>query len=480
MDHANSAASTPGLRAAGGPSVARLSGREQSLLWLGLFLLQFMLWTNPGYYSHDELQWAYFASAPTLGQVPWASFTDVATFQYRPVTFNLWLLLSRALFDSPMLFHVLYVGVGTINAVLLAQLLRALPGVSRGQAVAAAVVFVLAPYTAYIHGWIATLADLIWGGCGLWAAVHLARRRQPTGEVDIGLPSLLLVFVLTAIALLAKEAAVVLPGFALLAWMVDARRRAWLAVLLASALPVAIYLALRLSVILYAPRSTSTYDWSLAAIPERVLDYLGFPFVNRSLEVSVMVQHPYAFRLKWAACMGLVWAAIAWRSPRVAVFTVLGMLGSLAPVLILNMSANQYCYVFSAVLAGGIAVAWPTMRWPARGLVAVLVVVQSLHGIQIQREMRIVGKRAAVFLPAVTDLVADHDGPPLRLLPTDRNWLYDRMTHDVPEWHHKPLGGRVVIVDAPPADYRVTQGGKLVPYVDPRKAAESRPGPAWP
>ena len=54
-----------------------------------VLLAQWPLVSNPGYFSHDELQWA--ARAGTTGPIPWESWTAVDAFQYRPLTFNLWL-----------------------------------------------------------------------------------------------------------------------------------------------------------------------------------------------------------------------------------------------------------------------------------------------------------------------------------------------------------------------------------------------------
>ena len=79
-------------------------------------LLQLPLALNPGYFSHDELQWAAFAEAGTR-----VSWLDIAIFQYRPLTFNLWMALSRVLFDAPMLFHSVLVAWGSLHAALLCK-----------------------------------------------------------------------------------------------------------------------------------------------------------------------------------------------------------------------------------------------------------------------------------------------------------------------------------------------------------------------
>src|SRR4051794_11207562 len=122
-------------------------------------LAQWPLVSNPGYFSHDELQWA--ARAGTQGPIPWQSWTAVDAFQYRPLTFNLWLWLSRYLFAQPPLFHAVLVGWGAANAVLLMAVARRFD-VARWPAACAALVFALGPFGAYVHGWVGTLADLAW------------------------------------------------------------------------------------------------------------------------------------------------------------------------------------------------------------------------------------------------------------------------------------------------------------------------------
>ncbi|MEG2942517.1 MAG: hypothetical protein RR969_13210, partial [Thermomonas sp.] len=108
-------------------------------------LLQLPLALNPGYYSHDELQWAAYAADGV--HVPWL---DVSAFQYRPLTFNLWMLLSRALFDTPMLFHAVLVIAGALNAALLFAVGRGF-GMQARHAAVGALAFVLSPYSVYTH-----------------------------------------------------------------------------------------------------------------------------------------------------------------------------------------------------------------------------------------------------------------------------------------------------------------------------------------
>ena len=123
----------------------------------------------PGYFSHDELQWA--ARAETLRHVPWWPAAD--QFQFRPLTFNLWMALSRALFAHPQAFHAVLVAWGALNAGLVCAIGRRFPIATPPAAWPAAIgalVFVLSPYAVYVHGWVGTIADLIWVSGALVAA----------------------------------------------------------------------------------------------------------------------------------------------------------------------------------------------------------------------------------------------------------------------------------------------------------------------
>lgn len=67
-------------------------------------LAQWPLWSNPGYFSHDELQWAAAAHPPAGTPVAWRGWFDVQVFQFRPLTFNLWLWQVRSLGEIQAVF----------------------------------------------------------------------------------------------------------------------------------------------------------------------------------------------------------------------------------------------------------------------------------------------------------------------------------------------------------------------------------------
>src|SRR4249919_3225439 len=207
----------------------------------------------PGYFSHDELQWA--ARAHSLRSVPWWPAAD--QFQFRPLTFNLWMALSRGLFAHPQAFHAVLVVWGALNAGLVCAVGRRF-GMGAWAAAFGALAFVLSPYAVYVHGWVGTIADLAWVSCALvvaWCALRM------TVAWRIGV----LAFVVTAIALLAKEAAVAIPLLAAVGVALDRARRArWRAVLVGGGVAAVAFIAWRLAALLHAPRDSASYVPSLA------------------------------------------------------------------------------------------------------------------------------------------------------------------------------------------------------------------------
>lgn len=435
-------------------------------LLLGLFGVQALLVLNPGYFSHDELQWAASADVPTWSALPWADWLDWRTFQFRPLTFNLWLVLSHALFERPLLFHALWVLLGSGNALLLARvLLRA--DVAPRVACAAALLFVLNPYAAYVHGWVATLADLLWLGIALLLTAWLQRRaaRDAAGSL---IPVAIVACLATALALLAKEAALVLPALAALASVFAPRRRIWIAAAAGSGLAALFYLALRLAPMLAGARSGSGYALNLLQLPRRWLEYLLFPWLPTLFEIqSLLLASPLRLAVLIVVTLALVVAL--WRAaPRYALAWLLGGAAALGPVLILAHAANQYGYGFSALGVGVVTLAWHRMQRPGRAIVAVAALLLVWHGVNVQRQMHRVGQLQSRFSPALADALQRHAGPqPLRLHVSDAGdaWIYGRLTHAIPSYRGVPIGVRVELVESlERADATIEPDGSLRPH----------------
>ena len=420
------------------------------------FLVQLPLVFAPGYFSHDELQWAWRAGV--VDTVPW--WDDRTTFQFRPLTFNLWMALSRALFDTPVAFHALLVAWGSANAALACAVGRRF-GMTPASAAMGALAFVLTPYAAYTHGWVATIADLVWVSCALvlaWCVLRFERRAVAA----------LLAFVLALVAMFAKEAAAAIPVLCVVAWGFDtARRERWTAAAVASGAAVALFLAWRLPALLHAPRDGGTlYVPSLANIPLRWLEYQVFlPMVPR-LETHTVWSRP-----AMAAVCGALWLAMfvaVWRTrPRLAGLYVAGSIAALAPVLVLGLGANHYGYAFAILAALCVTAAWPMASRAARVAIGTFALLTALHGVAVMLQVHAVARVQALFSPRLAEVVSAHRGAgPVRLAmaPDAKPWIFQRLTHQVPAYKGVPIGDRVRLVEAgESADYVVRADGRIEP-----------------
>ena len=423
-------------------------------------LAQWPLVANPGYFSHDELQWAAAANVAPGVALPWVGWFDLALFQYRPLTFNLWLWLSHHLFEQPQAFHAVIVVAGALNTALLAGLLMRLQASPR-RAVLTALVFALGPYAMYVHGWVGTIGDLLWVGCALLVG-WVATSRQAGWKIAIAAG------VLTVVALLAKEAALSIPALLAVAWALDRARGGWRWALLGSAPPALAYLLLRLSVLAGAGEAETFYAWSLANIPQRWLEYHAFVPQVSVFEAQVTLARGLGDTRFVVSCLlVLTLLAALWRVGwRWAVALLAGGAAALGPVLVLAGAGNQYGYGFAAFTAGLVACAWPRLaRW-GRGVVVVLAVLSLWHGINVMRQVRQVGEMQAVFSPALAGLLRDGDAGIVRLRIAEEvpQWIFQRLTHDIPSYDGVPIGSRVQLVGPGEAADRVIQAdGQLAP-----------------
>lgn len=420
-------------------------------------LLQLPLVLNPGYYSHDELQWAVYAADRV--QVPWL---DVSAFQYRPLTFNLWMLLSRALFDTPMLFHAVLVAAGALNAPLLFAVGRGF-GVQVRAAMAGALVFVLSPYAVYTHGWVGCIADVLWVGCALLLALFVQRTKRSLVAASSAA-------LFAGLALLAKEAAFAIPPLLALAWWFDGRKPKWLFATLASGAVAALYLGLRIDVLLNAPREGSQYVLSIWHVPLRWLEYQLFPPIVPLQEAITTLQRTLPALIAGSLWLGLLTAL--WQVGRryMALF-LLGGIAALLPVLPLASAWNHYAYGFAAIAAMTVAAAWPHASRIGRIAIGVFAVLTVLHGSAVMWRMQQVGRIQSVFSPALAEAVRRHSGAAplvLRIGPGIKPWIVQRLTHDIPRYNGVEIGDRVrLAADGDIADYIVQPDGQLQAIVRP-------------
>lgn len=424
--------------------------------WLTALLISLPLVLNPGYFSHDELQWLAFADRDHWSDLPWQGWCDFRPFQFRPLTFNTWLALSKLVGYQPPLMHAFVVGFGLLNAWLLRACMSG-NGIRAMVASSAAVLFLISPSVMQVHGWVGTIGDLY---CLLAAllAVRLLQREPGRAIELIG------VAVLTVLAMWSKESAIVFPALLLAAWP---RRRCslYLPVVISTGI-VLVYLALRWQTILYTPRNDGNYAWSIANIPARLLDYAAFPFLPDLAELHVIRLSRSV--LRWIVglglCMGLL-ALVGRASWRVMLVLVVGWIACLGPVLLLAQSASVYAYLASAWAFAVCAWAWQQSdRWPRRLMLAIATVV-SLHGVLIGGRIVQIGILQHGVYSAIEPLLPDAtEMKPLRLAAENRrdHWALVRMFHQVPSWRRIPLGDRIIVVTSDDeATWLVDSDGRL-------------------
>lgn len=418
-------------------------------------LVQWPLVTNPGYFSHDELQWASFAGS--AGPIQWFPWTAIGTFQFRPLTYNLWLWLSREFFAEPQVFHFVLVAWGAVNCAALYLLGRRF-GVQPAPAAVGTLAFTLSPYATFVHGWVGTIGDLLWVSAALalgLATAHAAPTRsdEAAGSRPVeSLRCLMMVGALSAaftgLGLLAKEAAVAIPALLSLAWWFDGRKRTWAVATAVSGVVVGIYLVLRIDALLNTP-NVGAYTLSAAHVPKRWLEFQLFGFMPDVFETFNTLAGGADWRVLMAGMLWLGLMAALWRSGRVvAAIFVLGGIAALAPVLPLAESSNQYGYGFAAVVTMVAAAAWrDTSQW-GRGAILVAALTFVGHGTYVMHMMRHVGEVQAVFSPALVNALETRGDKPLRLRVAaggDR-WIFERLTHDIPSYRGVPIGARVQLV----------------------------------
>ena len=416
-------------------------------IWL--LLLQLPLIANPGYFSHDDLEWLARADMPSWTALPWIPWLDVSPLQYRPLTFNLWLVLAHAFGTKPELMHLVFVCVGTANAWLLARVLIA-ARIPERVAYASAIVFSLSPYVVYVHGWTGTLADLLTLTCGLLAARCLQNAfSTPANERALVLACA--ASLLVTAALMCKESAIVLPALLPLAAYRQARPQRWLLAIAPAAVIVFLYLVLRLPILADSGHLDSAYAWSLSYAPTRLTEYLLFPFMPPLFEIAPLLTKSTARIFAAGGCVLLLLGALANAGSRWPLAWLLAFGAALAPVLVLPISYDHYAYLASAVAIAICAAAWPILKKPPRTVIAALAAIAMVHGIIVMSRVYSVG---VVQRNLYGDLLADLRSSPASLHlavddPRDA-WLLDRLLTGVTTYRGEPLSGRVRFGEAMP------------------------------
>lgn len=426
------------------PSVEMPANRFRliHLVWLAFALsltVQLPLVTNPGYFSFDELQWWARADVEAISQLPWVAWWEPAAAQFRPLTFNAWLILSWAYGDTPVAMHLAFVVLGSINATLLAVCVHRL-GAGLPSALGAALVFTLSPFAAYTHGWTATLADLLVVALSLVAFLAARQACQQKGTI-VRVALVFAVAVLVACALLAKESAVVLPVLLFAAcW----RLRSPYPVIVASALASAIvlgYLLLRWNALATIDQQEAAYAWSVLNVPKRVLEYLLFPFLPGLFEIAPLLDKSIARLAAAGLFVTAVAAALTGVNWRLGLVWILLYLALLSPVLVLGVSYNHYAYFASTALVAIPALALPYLSRTSAMLIGLAALTCSAHGVQVMFEMRAVGEVQHHFHEDLRAAISANPQRPfsIRAASESDEWMLHRFLHEIPSYRGTSL-----------------------------------------
>lgn len=420
----------------------------------------------PGYFSADELQWlARARSAASVAALPFVPFTDPSPFQYRPLTFNLWLLLAHLGGERPWIPHTVFAFATLAIALLLRQLLLAF-GVQSSRAWRGAMLFLLLPTTVFSAGWVGTLADLLVAAIAL-AAMLLAShaRARPMALAVHAVIALLS----TAAALLAKESALVLPLAWLLYAVASGARREGIVAAGAASVAVAAYLLLRMDPLLHPPNPDPYYAWQLSYLPQRALDYLLFPLLPSVEEAHTVALRSSATQLG-AGLLLLLWWRDCWQRARWrGLALTAASLALIGPALLLPKASAHFALLAGLALAAGSALLAPASARSARWLHPLLLLLLCWHDVNLLRRFHRDAAVQTALLDDAARIMTTHAGAePLRLRAGGAKVAHVlARSASVPAWRGQPL--RLHVVAGEPArsgDFVVQADGRLRPATE--------------
>jgi hypothetical protein len=284
-------------------SFPKLAGLLLALLAITL-VFHLPLISTPGFYNHDELQKLDFLEQNGLLQYLKAFLKIPATKHFgvpvRPVGYAAMGIMLLPMPQYPFLVHLLDVLLHFAVVAVFFWLLQKL-GASLRTAFFSALFFSLSPLVVVATGWTGAVFDRLYLLFSLLALVFLHRFVGSESKFR-RLVFWLLTSLASALAILSKETAVILPFFlALFAFFCqrnlgcEANVHRWLVGLCASFLPWGVYLLLRFSAVQSSLTGSGfgSYDLNLSSILRNIFCLLCFSFfscVTRSAKFRVCEQ----------------------------------------------------------------------------------------------------------------------------------------------------------------------------------------------
>ncbi|MBP1745698.1 MAG: hypothetical protein H6Q54_313 [Deltaproteobacteria bacterium] len=328
------------------------------VLFLGGIILNLMLIMNPGYFSHDELELLGESKVLSLSGVHWKPPSLGA--EYRPVARNFALLVFSLLGNYPQIIHLFNVLIHITIAFLVFHLAgRLAPELGKKFQVVVFLLFVASPMTTFGVGWSAAIYDsmyILFSLIVLWMFII-----RNEGYFEGALRELFFfgaVFILSTLALLSKETAVMLVTYVLLLLLFRGFDRKGVFGFIAVGAATALYAAIRFSSLMQiATENTVGYKVSLGKnVAHNFVQYFLYPFTPHVSEIHTIFVLAPKWELLSAAAMHMfiIVMLCRWR-----VIYAVGYLAAfsvtLLPVLIINMTASHYLYAAAIPLSISLA-----------------------------------------------------------------------------------------------------------------------------
>jgi hypothetical protein len=352
-----------------------------------------LLLSNPGYFSHDELQkldavddlglWKYIQA-----YVNFPDFDDFA-IPVRPFSYLVQGLVAASANNQPFMMHLADVFMHAVVGVLVfMSLLRVTD--NRKLAWVAALVFLVCPHTTFAVGWSAALMDRLYtlfGVISCLAAYNYVSRKGGAG-------TLWLLLVSAALSVSSKETGIVFPAiilgylFVSVSYLKD--RKFWVA-LGVWGLPSLAMLAYRAKPLLNSIGGMeSDYSVDFMGIPANIFVYVAYPFVPSLQESYAWHYLASQSDMVWGFLAHIVLTLLLWRkfSLKVALAYDATYLLFLLPVVTLSATAPHYLYAsgipFSVAIAALLVLKGRKQSRIASAYVVVLLVVAIVHTFKVQ------------------------------------------------------------------------------------------------
>lgn len=352
-----------------------------------------LLLSNPGYFSHDELQkldivndiglWNYFQA--------YVSFPNLDDFggPVRPFSYLVQGLVAVPASNHPIVLHLADVLMhAAVGIFLFFGVCRVT--CNRNLAWVIALIFLVSPNTTFAVGWSAALMDRLFTLFGLVSC--LAAYNYVTREGGAG--SLLLLLGSAILCVTSKETGIVFPAMILGYLFVSMEhlkdKKFWIALGVWS-LPSLAMLAFKVRPLFNSLAGMdSAYAIDYSSIPLNIFIYFAYPFVLNLHESDAWPQLTSQVTMALAFCAHLALVSLLWRS--FSLKAALGYISAyilfLLPIITLSFTASHYLYAsavpYSVAIAALLVLDHKLKGRIPKAFLLVLLSVATIHNFKVQ------------------------------------------------------------------------------------------------